>query len=266
MREASIDQQLDAFAWGHQQDNGEVMLSPAWEVFILALSILSVLNMVLVALMRSADLVQVFFIMDGILTLAFLLDLGRRLMVARDRWAYLTRGRGWIDALAAFPLLRILRLLRIVRMLRVLARLGGPLMAFKAFFSNRAAGGLLSVLFIALLVLEFGSLAVLAVERGRAGSNLETALDAVWYTLVTMSTVGYGDFFPVTDVGRLIGSLIIIVGVGVFGTLTGFLANFFLAPSEAAAAAAPAGAQATVDEPGGAASPATDDEAAATSD
>ncbi len=50
-----------------------------------------------------------------------------------------------------------------------------------------------------------------------------------------MSTVGYGDTYPTTDGGRLIGALIIVVGVGVFGTLTGFLANAFLSPSTAAA-------------------------------
>lgn len=53
--------------------------------------------------------------------------------------------------------------------------------------------------------------------------------DALWYLVATMSTVGYGDLYPVTDAGRLIGTLI-IVGVAVFGTLTGFLANAFLAP------------------------------------
>jgi voltage-gated potassium channel len=52
----------------------------------------------------------------------------------------------------------------------------------------------------------------------------------MWYTVVTMSTVGYGDQYPVTELGRLFGSLVIVVGVGVFGTLTGFLANAFLAP------------------------------------
>ena len=47
-----------------------------------------------------------------------------------------------------------------------------------------------------------------------------------------MSTVGYGDHFPVSDLGRMFGALTIIVGVGVFGTLTGFLANAFLSPSK----------------------------------
>ena len=233
---AEIDEHLAQVEWGKQQDNGEVLLSPAWEVFVLGVSILSVLNLLLVGVVRSPHLDQVFVIMDALLTGLFLLDLSRRLVVAEDRRRYLVEGYGWVDVIAAFPILRVLRVLRIVRMLRVMRRLGGPLMAFRAFFSNRAAGGLLSVLLVAILVLEFGSLAILAVEDADPAANIHTASDAVWYVLVTMSTVGYGDQYPVTGLGRLIGSLIIVVGVGVFGTLTGFLANAFLAPSETAAA------------------------------
>jgi len=234
-----VEEHLDQIDWGKQQDNGEVLLSPAWEVFILGLSILSVLNLLFVGVFRNSHLDQVFIIMDSLLTFIFLLDLSRRLVVAKDRRRYLTKGYGWIDVIAAFPVLRILRILRIVRMVRVMQRMGGPLTAFKAFFSNRAAGGLLSVLLVAILVLEFGSLAMLWVENGAERSNIHTASDAVWYLIVTMSTVGYGDLYPVTDAGRAIGGLIIVVGVGVFGTLTGFLANAFLAPSEMAHGAAP---------------------------
>ncbi len=237
-----IEAHLDAVDWGRQQDNGEVLLSPAWEVFILGVSVLSVLNLLLVGLFRNPHLDQVFIIMDSLLTVVFLLDLSRRLMVAEDRRCYLTQGSGWVDVIAAFPVLRILRVLRIVRMVRVMQRLGG-LRAFTAFFSNRAAGGLLSVLLVAIFVLEFGSLAILTVEDGAPNSNIHTASDAMWYLLVTMSTVGYGDLYPVTGSGRLIGSLIIIVGVGVFGTLTGFLANAFLAPSQAVAAVGPPAAE-----------------------
>jgi len=73
-------------------------------------------------------------------------------------------------------------------------------------------------------------MAILAVEIRDPAGNIKTASDALWYSLVTMSTVGYGDQFPVTNMGRIIGSVIIIVGVGLFGTITGFLANAFLAP------------------------------------
>jgi hypothetical protein len=247
LADADIEQHLQRIEWEKQQDNGEVMLSAAWEVFILGLSILSVFNLLVVVVLRNPDFDMVFIIMDGLLTALFVGDLLRRLVVAQDRRAYLVRGWGWIDVLAAFPVLRIFRIFRIFRMFRILGRLGGPAKAFKAFFSNKATGGLLSVLLIAVLVMEFGALAELAVERGAPDANIQTAQDAIWYLLVTMSTVGYGDTYPVTDVGRLIGSLIIIVGVGVFGTLTGFLANAFLSPSEAKQAVAPPSSETSVE-------------------
>jgi voltage-gated potassium channel len=68
-------------------------------------------------------------------------------------------------------------------------------------------------------------------EGSAPDASITTGQDAIWYLIVTMSTVGYGDLYPVTDLGRLIGSVIIVVGVGVFGTLTGFLANAFMAPA-----------------------------------
>jgi voltage-gated potassium channel len=53
----------------------------------------------------------------------------------------------------------------------------------------------------------------------------------VWYVIVTITTVGYGDKYPVTNPGRIVGVLIMVLGVGLFGVLTGFLANVFLAPA-----------------------------------
>src|SRR5262249_55269954 len=68
-------------------------------------------------------------------------------------------------------------------------------------------------------------------------ANITTASDACWYVIVTISTVGYGDKYPVTNAGRILGSIIIVVGVGIFGTFTGYLATTFLSskdkPSEA---------------------------------
>lgn len=262
MKTAELEERLERIPWGTQEENGEVLLSPAWEVFILGVSLLSVFNLVVVALMRNAELDMVFVIMDSILTLVFLVDVSRRLMVAERRKAYLVHGWGWIDVLAAFPLLRVFRVFRIVRMVRILGRLGGPALAFKTFFSNRAAGGLLSVLLIALLVMEFGALLMFAVEHDAPGSTFKSAQDAVWFVLVTMSTVGYGDIYPVTDAGRVVGAFIIVVGVGVFGTLTGFLANAFLAPSEAREAAIPPAAVVRAEDAAGDGAAVTDGTAA----
>ena len=81
-----------------------------------------------------------------------------------------------------------------------------------------------------ILVLEFGSLQILYLEQDAPGANITSASDALWYTIVTISTVGYGDQYPVTNPGRVMGSFIIVLGVGIFGTFTGYLANLFLAP------------------------------------
>ena len=170
--------------------------------------------------------------MDVFLIIIFLVDFLRRMHLASDDRAYLLQGKGWLDLISIVPMLRIARILRILRVTRLLGRMGGPLPAVRLFFKDRASGGLLLVLLLAIVVLEFGSIAVLWAERASPNANITTADDALWYSIVTMSTVGYGDQYPVTDLGRLIGTGIIILGVGVFGTLTGFLANAFLAPAK----------------------------------
>jgi voltage-gated potassium channel len=74
---------------------------------------------------------------------------------------------------------------------------------------------------------------MLALERHQPDANIRTASSSLWYVIVTMSTVGYGDTYPVGNPGRELGTCIIVVGVGIFGTLTGWLANFFLTPHRA---------------------------------
>ena len=221
-----------AIPWNSQTEDGQVLLGMPWEIFVLGCAVLSILNLVLAVVIRNPDIAQVVSIMDTVLVIIFAIDLARRLRVAQDNRAYLTKGWGWLDAISIVPMLRVARILRIARVIRVVGRMGGPGKALRAFFANKATGGLLLVLLIAILVMEFGSLAVLWAERTSPDANITSAEDAVWYLIVTMSTVGYGDQYPVTQVGRLIGSLIIVVGVGVFGTLTGFLANVFLSPDD----------------------------------
>lgn len=228
------ENKLDRVKWNAQAEDGQVMLSLPWEIFVLSLAILSIVNMALAVLVRDPNLDQVLVVMDGIIMLVFTGDLLRRLQVADNNRRYFKEGRGWIDAISIIPVLRLARLLRVARVIRVMQRMGGPAEAVTAFFKDRATGGLLIVLLVAVLVLEFGSLGILWAEDSAPGANIKTAGDALWYLIVTMSTVGYGDLFPVTEVGRLVGTIIIIVGVGVFGTLTGYLATIFLAPPSAA--------------------------------
>ena len=128
-----------------------------------------------------------------------------------------------------FAQLKFLRIFRLIRVYRLLRDVGIRTIG-RALSKDRAGSSLYILLLMGIFVLEFGSLTMLRIEQHAPGANITTASDAIWYTIVTISTVGYGDQYPVTGAGRILGSGIIVIGVGIFGTFTGYLANFFLAP------------------------------------
>jgi voltage-gated potassium channel Kch len=208
-----------------------------YEIFIGILSVLSIFNLVLLYAIEDDSLDTVLWVMNAILSAIFLVDFTYRLFTAESKAHYFFRMFGWADLLASLPFqqVKILRVFRLVRVFRLLRAYGIKNVA-GSLLRNRAGSALLTLLLMGILVLEFGSLAILNVEQDAPGANITTASDALWYNIVTISTVGYGDRYPVTNEGRVIGSLIIIVGVGIFGTFTGYLANLFLAPRRSSAA------------------------------
>jgi len=205
--------------------------APSYEIFVGALSILSLVNIALVTLIRDDDLKQIIYFLDTLLSLMFLVDFLARLRRARSRSEYFFRQFGWADLLASlpFPQVKVLRIFRLIRVARVMRRYGAKNI-MRSLTTDRAGSALLTLLLVGVLVLEFGSLFMLHLQKSVPGANITTASDALWYVIATMSTVGYGDVYPVGNAGRELGSFIIVVGVGIFGTLTGFLANLFLSP------------------------------------
>lgn len=211
--------------------------NPGYEIFIAGLSILSIVNLILIYVVQDAALDTVLAIMNIPLTLIFFVDFLYRLKTAPSRSYYFWRNWGWADLLASLPFqqTKILRVFRLVKVYRLLQEYGARNIA-RAVFKDRAGSALLMLLFIGIIVLEFGSLEMLRLEASVPGANITTASDALWYIIVTMSTVGYGDQYPITNPGRVLGAVIIVVGVGIFGTLTGYLANLFLSPQRTAEA------------------------------
>ncbi len=214
----------------------EELGSTGYEIFIGALSVLSLVNIVLVAALRDSATQNVVYAVDQLLSVIFLIDFLVRLRRAPSRAGYFFRQFGWADLLASlpFPQIKILRVFRLIRVARLLRRYGVRSIG-RSLLGDRAGSALLTLLLIGTLMLEFGSLVMLHLERNAPHATITNASDALWYVIVTMSTVGYGDTYPVTNLGREMGTVIIVVGVGIFGTLTGYLANFFLAPRKAAA-------------------------------
>lgn len=126
----------------------------------------------------------------------------------------------WLDLLTV-----LIPLLRPVQLLKYLPRLGALQMRSESAVRVRivayAATSVVLLLFV-------GSLSVLQVERGQAGSTIETFGNAMWWSIVTMTTVGYGDLSPVTIAGRFIAVIMMIGGIALIGVVTGTLASWIV--------------------------------------
>lgn len=206
--------------------------STGYEIFIGVLSLLSIVNLILMyAVVDDEALSTVLSVMNGLFSAIFLADFTYRLATAPKRGAYFFRHFGWADLLASLPFaqLKVLRLFRVIRVIRLMRDVG-PRRIWRTIIRDRAGSALYALLLMGVFVLQFGSLTMLYLEESAPGANITTASDALWYTIVTISTVGYGDYYPVTNAGRFAGAVIIVVGVGIFGTFTGYLANLFLSP------------------------------------
>jgi len=118
-------------------------------------------------------------------------------------------------------------MLRLIRLLRILRAFRSTKHLVQHIFKRRTQGALTAAAIIAVLMIIFSSIAILQVEDA-ANSNIKTAEDAIWWAYVTITTVGYGDKFPVTTEGRIIAALLMTVGVGLFGTFTAYLAYWFV--------------------------------------
>ncbi len=163
----------------------------------------------------------------------FLVDFAVSLAVAKDRARYMVTW-GWLDLLSAIPaidiarwgraarVLRVLRVLRVMRATRIMAGL-----AYRHRARNAAMAGVL----LLVLIVFASSIAILHFEDIEGG-NIRNGHDAMWWAVTTVSTVGYGDFYPVTWEGRLIAVLLMVTGVGTFAAIAAGLASWFLQPSE----------------------------------
>jgi voltage-gated potassium channel len=149
---------------------------------------------------------------------AFVVDYVINLTLAPQRGRWFVRNLHEL-AIAALPALRPLRLLRLVTLLRVMHRVGG----------NALRGRVLTyVLGAAALLIYAGALAVLDAEENAPGSNLTNFGDAIWWAMTTITTVGYGDHYPVTVLGRCVAAGLMIGGVAVLGAVTASVASWMV--------------------------------------
>ncbi|GGM69225.1 ion transporter [Longimycelium tulufanense] len=148
----------------------------------------------------------------------YAVDYFGRLAISRQRWQFVRRHLFDL-AVLLLPMFRQLRVLRLVTVLIALNR---------RVPSNLRTNVGVYVTGATALVGVSASLAALDAERGHAGATITTFPDALWWTLATITTVGYGDTYPVTWQGRLVAAGLMLAGIALLGVITGSIASWFV--------------------------------------
>ena len=212
------------------QESEEVATNLSYELFIQVVTMITLFLLAgIYVLPLPVQVVQVLSTVDYMVALIFLLDFLRSLRLSQNKLRYFLRG-GWVDLLGSLPGFPILRLLRIARMIRSWRKMrqNTPHVILLQAREKLAESTLFIIFLVILVVIALGSSAVVMAESADPDANIQTGYQAVWWAFVTMATVGYGDYVPVTAEGRSVAVFIILTGVGFFGVLSSFLASTFI--------------------------------------
>jgi voltage-gated potassium channel len=232
--------------------------SNSYDIFILVLTIFSLAIMALLLLPLGEATLNALSVFDNLICVVFLFDFAINLLGSHPRSEYFVRQRGWLDLLGSFPslgilrataLLRLARLSRLVRVARLL-RGDNRRALVQDIIRNRGEYAIFITLLAAFLVISVSTLIVVQVESTNPASNIRTGGDALWWAFVTITTVGYGDKFPITLIGRATAVFVMFAGVGIIGSLASILASILVPTAEETAAAANAADDADLGPPG----------------
>ena len=200
-----------------------------FDIVIVVLSIYVLFALIIDSFFKLApEVSKLLYLIDDLICVLFLYDFFYRFIKAPSKLKFLKWG--WIDLISSIPTfeyLRYGRLIRLIRIFRILRAFRSVKYLTSHIFKTRTKGTFSTVSLISFLMLIFGSISILQVETVPE-SNIKTAGDAIWWAFVTITTVGYGDRFPVTSAGRIIAAFLMITGVALFGTFTGFVAAWFM--------------------------------------
>lgn len=201
----------------------------AWQCVMLFMSVYVLAALLIeTAFTLPAEVMKLLGVVDLAVCGLFAADFFLQLRAAKSKLGYLKWG--WIDLISSIPnlpFLRIGRLARLIRIVRLLRGVRSTRVIIRHLFENRARGTFATVSLITFVLLVFSSIVILNVETG-PNSTIKTAEDALWWSLATITTVGYGDVYPRTTAGHAVAAVLMIAGVALFSTFTATVASLFV--------------------------------------
>jgi voltage-gated potassium channel len=206
----------------------------AWELTFAVLAVVYV-AVGFMADGATPDQAAVLTAVDAALTGIFVAEFSTRIYAARDRRRYLRAH--WIDLVALIPAIREVRVLRLLRLLRLVRAFAGIYRALQHFERLARHRGLAALYTAWLAVMVICSILLYAAENG-INEAVSSPFDALWWGIVTITTVGYGDVYPVTAEGRIAAAVLMLLGIGLFSAITATITSFMLTdrgPDSAAA-------------------------------
>jgi voltage-gated potassium channel len=240
-----MTQEIDTASTTRQPGN-------AYQIYIFVLTILSLAVMVMLILPISSETKQLLGWYDNAICFLFLLDFYLNMRGAKKKSDYFIKERGWLDLLGSIPsfgittyggLLRLARLSRLARITRLM-RGQNKKQLIDDVIKNRNQYTAFITILLTLIVLVAASVLVLMFESVNPDANIKTGWDSFWYSVVTITTVGYGDRFPITVGGRITAMFIMFMGVGIIGALASILSSILVGAPAAEADAGDSGGDA----------------------
>jgi voltage-gated potassium channel len=211
----------------------EGMRINTYTICMAVLALISFINFfLLIFVPLPAQIHVVLNLFDVLVALIFLADFFVRLVRVSKKWQYL-RTWGWLDVLSGIPfpifnLARVARFVRVVFIMRRMRRMRRQDVQ-SSITRHPAQSTLIGTGFLTFLVVVIGSAVVLHFEEFAPHATIVTGGDALWWAVVTLATVGYGDTYPITEGGRITATVLMAVGVVLIGVLSSFLASTFIA-------------------------------------
>lgn len=218
-----------------------------FDIFLVSLIILNVVAVICEPSIVESSLRKAFRIFEIISVVVFSIEYLLRIWVADlvypeknkmiARFIYFVTPMALIDIAAVLPFyipfiiavdLRVLRMLRIFRLMRIFKanRYTTALMVVIKVIKNKSEQ-LLSSLVIVFVLMTIASVTMFNIENAAQPDVFTSVFDAMWWSVATLTTVGYGDIFPITALGKVLAAVIAILGIGIVAIPTGITASGF---------------------------------------